>query len=86
MLYIFSPFNSIECVTSEIVIIYAYFLVFQSREEDMNRDGILDDLKFQLDMPMADSEEVLGVTLILIFDYKLRVSNTVIMYPLCKSM
>jgi len=46
----------------------------------MNRDGILDHLKFQLDMPMADSEEVLGVTLILIFDYKLRVSNTVCNY------
>ena len=53
-----------------------FFLVFQSREDDVNRDGVLDRLKFQLDMPMTDTEEVLGVTLILIFDYRLHVSNT----------
>lgn len=46
--------------------------VIKSREEDVNRDGVLDQLKFQLDMPMTDVEEVLGVTLILIFNYRLR--------------
>ena len=40
----------------------------------MNRDGLLDQLKFQLDMPMTDAEEVFGVTLILIFNYRLQVS------------
>ncbi|KAI0227131.1 transmembrane protein 231 [Lamellibrachia satsuma] len=46
--------------------------VVKSREDDVNRDGVLDRLNFQLDMPMTDTEEVLGVTLILLFDYRLR--------------
>ncbi|KAL3860808.1 hypothetical protein ACJMK2_010875 [Sinanodonta woodiana] len=43
-----------------------------SRETDTNRDGKPDSLIFNLEMPLLDSENVLGVKLILIFDYKLH--------------
>ena len=45
----------------------------QSREEDENSDGKPDQLIFSLEMPLVDTEVVLGVQLLLFFDYKLHV-------------
>ena len=45
----------------------------QSREEDENSDGKPDQLIFSLEMPLVDTEVVLGVQLLLFFDYKLQV-------------
>ena len=47
----------------------------QSREEDTDRDGRNDVLHLQVDMPLDDLEEVIGVQLILIFDYRFYVSQ-----------
>ena len=52
------------------------WMVFQSREDDENGDGKSDILYYQMDMPLLDSEQVYGVELLLIFDYKLYVSYT----------
>ena len=48
-------------------------LSLQSREEDENSDGKPDQLIFSLEMPLVDTEVVLGVQLLLFFDYKLHV-------------
>ena len=45
----------------------------QAVENDPNGDGLKDELVFELSMPLADTEQVYGVTLILIFDYILEV-------------
>ncbi|XP_076470433.1 transmembrane protein 231-like [Babylonia areolata] len=42
-----------------------------SREEDENGDGRADMLKFNLEMPLMDTENVVGVRLVLFFYYKL---------------
>ncbi|KAL8590014.1 hypothetical protein ACOMHN_007039 [Nucella lapillus] len=42
-----------------------------SREEDENGDGRPDMLKFNLEMPLIDTENVVGVRLVLFFYYKL---------------
>jgi len=47
---------------------------FQSREEDINKDGRPDNLLFTLELPLLDTESLLGIKLIMIFDYKLFVS------------
>lgn len=44
----------------------------KATEEDTNDDGKFDKLKFQLDMPLLDTEQVHGVKVILLFDYLLR--------------
>ena len=54
-----------------------WILVFQNREEDSNGDGRNDVLQLQLDVPLLDTESVLGVNLILVFDYKLYVGASV---------
>lgn len=46
--------------------------VIRSREEDGNRDGVLDSLWLNLEMPMDGSEEITGVQTLLLFDYKLK--------------
>ena len=46
--------------------------VIRSREEDGNRDGVLDSLWLNLEMPMDGSEEITGVQALLLFDYKLK--------------
>ena len=46
--------------------------VIKSREEDNNRDGVLDGLTISMHMPVRPEEEVVGVTAILLFDIKLH--------------
>ncbi|XP_033626423.1 transmembrane protein 231-like [Asterias rubens] len=43
----------------------------KTREEDTNRDGKSDMLHFSISVPVLATEEVLGMKLILIFDYRL---------------
>ncbi|KAK7114268.1 transmembrane protein 231-like [Littorina saxatilis] len=45
--------------------------VVTSREEDENGDGRADLLKFNLEMPLLDTENVRGIRLVLFFYYKL---------------
>ncbi|KAK7498112.1 hypothetical protein BaRGS_00010700 [Batillaria attramentaria] len=45
--------------------------VISSREVDSNGDGKFDHLIFDLDLPLTDTENVLGVKLLLFFYYKL---------------
>ena len=45
--------------------------VITSREEDVNRDGLLDMLDIEIKMPLHQSEEVVNVDLIMLFDVKL---------------
>ena len=42
-----------------------------SREEDTNRDGILDSMDMEIRMPLRQDEEVVSVNLMLVFDVKL---------------
>ena len=55
-----------------------FYFYLQSREEDINRDGSNDVLHLQVDMPLYDLEEVIGVQLLIIFDYRLHVSSTLV--------
>lgn len=43
----------------------------------MNRDGKSDKLHFNLEVPVSDSQDVVSVEMILVFDYKLNVSRRV---------
>ena len=43
-----------------------------SREEDVNRDGLLDNINLQVKIPLDKSEEIVSVSLILLFDVKLH--------------
>jgi len=45
--------------------------VITSREEDINRDGLLDSLDMEIKMPLQQGEEIVSVSLILLFDVKL---------------
>ncbi|PVD21280.1 hypothetical protein C0Q70_19451 [Pomacea canaliculata] len=45
--------------------------IIKSREEDVNGDGKADRLIFNLEMPLADTENVMGLKLLLFFSYKL---------------
>ena len=40
----------------------------------MNKDGKNDQLNFEMDVPLLDTEHVTGVKLLLFFDYRLYVS------------
>ena len=42
---------------------------------DMNRDGRLDKLDFELTMPLTEDENVYGIKLFVLFDVKLHVST-----------
>lgn len=44
------------------------------REEDHNKDGLNDKIIFEVEADLDTYENVYGVTIILIFDYKLHVS------------
>ena len=46
--------------------------VIRSREEDSNRDGVLDKLTISIQMPVKPEEEVVSVNSILMFDVKLH--------------
>ena len=46
--------------------------VIKSREEDNNRDRVLDGLTISMQMPVRPEEEVVGVTAILLFNIKLH--------------
>ena len=63
--------------------IFVCFHSFQSYEEDNNRDGKKDILNFEIQIPLKDTESIHSVQLILIFDYKLHVSNYFILYHVC---
>ena len=41
-------------------------------ESDLNYDGLYDEVSFELAMPLKANEEVSGIDLFLMFDYKLR--------------
>ncbi|KAL7979650.1 hypothetical protein Chor_004808 [Crotalus horridus] len=43
-----------------------------AREEDSNRDGVMDQLRFQLELPLLPSERVVGIQLLLTFSYELH--------------
>lgn len=47
--------------------------MFQVREEDSNQDGVMDLLRFQLELPLLPSERVVGIQLLLTFSYELQV-------------
>ena len=52
--------------------------VIKSREEDTNRDGLNDMLDMEIRMPVQQDEEVVSVSLLLLFDvnlYKLVLSH-----------
>ncbi|XP_072492631.1 transmembrane protein 231 isoform X2 [Notamacropus eugenii] len=51
--------------------------VVWSREEDRNHDGKMDMLHFRLELPMKPTEHVVGVQLILTFNYQLTSSSPV---------
>ena len=50
-------------------------LSFKSWEKDVNLDGKYDSLHFNIEVPLADSEAIHSVQLLLIFDYQLHVSE-----------
>ncbi|PIK58094.1 putative transmembrane protein [Apostichopus japonicus] len=62
----YSNFNLLE--QSHLII-----PVVKTREEDVNRDGKSDKLHFNLEVPVSDSQDVVSVEMILVFDYKLNV-------------
>jgi hypothetical protein len=49
--------------------------LFQSIEHDWNFDGRLDELEFQLEMPLRPDENIFEIHLLLFFDVKLHVST-----------
>ena len=57
----------------------------QTREDDINGDGLYDQLDFQLSMPLTGSEEVTGVQLMLFFSYILQVTLTDFVNAKCQS-
>ncbi|XP_070828251.1 transmembrane protein 231 [Chaetodon trifascialis] len=52
------------------------------REEDLNQDGKLDLLNFQLQLPLKPEEQVYSVQLLLTFSYQLFRMSTVVMQSL----
>ncbi|KAK9392570.1 putative transmembrane protein [Crotalus adamanteus] len=50
-----------------------------AREEDSNRDGVMDQLRFQLELPLLPSERVVGIQLLLTFSYELHRMSTFVM-------
>ena len=44
----------------------------KSREEDVNRDGVMDSLSISMEMPVGSDEEVVSVSGLLVFDVKLH--------------
>jgi len=46
----------------------------QTREDDVNGDGLYDQLDFQLSMPLDNTEQVTAVQLMLFFHYILQVT------------
>ncbi|XP_062317213.1 transmembrane protein 231 [Osmerus eperlanus] len=52
------------------------------REEDVNQDGKLDRLSFQLQLPLKAQEQVYSVQLLLTFSYQLFRMSTVVMQSL----
>jgi len=51
-----------------------YVYVHQTREDDVNGDGMYDQLDFQLSMPLDNTEQVTSVQLMLFFSYILQVT------------
>ncbi|PIK39163.1 putative transmembrane protein, partial [Apostichopus japonicus] len=65
----YSNFNLLE--QSHLII-----PVVKTREEDVNRDGKKYKLHFNLEVPVSDSQDVVSVEMILVFDYKLNRFST----------
>ena len=65
----------IKClISSSTLLLFELFLI-QSFESDVNRDGNLDKLDFELTMPLTRDENVYGIKLFMLFDVKLHVSK-----------
>ena len=47
--------------------------MIKSTETDWNRDGVLDYIDFDIEMPLQDHEIIYGVQLHMLFDFKLYV-------------
>lgn len=54
--------------------------LFQSRDEDRNGDGYPDSLLLDIEVPVKDTEKIMGVKLLLFFEYRLYVS---FLLPIC---
>ncbi|NXC25282.1 TM231 protein, partial [Campylorhamphus procurvoides] len=50
-----------------------------TREEDKNQDGKMDQLHFELELPLQPTEHVVGIQLILLFSYQLYRMSTFVM-------
>lgn len=48
--------------------------LFQAFEEDITGNGLSDSLQLKLEIPLFDSEHVVGVEMLLFFTYKLQVN------------
>ncbi|XP_029464097.1 transmembrane protein 231 [Rhinatrema bivittatum] len=68
----FPSFNSLQGDNLRIPLVAA-------REEDKNQDGKMDELHFNLELPLQPTEQVLSVQLILTFSYKLYKMSTFVM-------
>ncbi|XP_015495304.1 transmembrane protein 231 isoform X1 [Parus major] len=55
------------------------YCCLQTREEDKNQDGKMDQLHFKLELPLQPAEHVVGVQLILLFSYHLYRMSTFVM-------
>jgi len=51
--------------------------VVRSREEDSNRDGVLDGLELELELPLRQDEQVVSCTALLLLDVRLRIYSEV---------
>lgn len=49
-------------------------------ESDNNRDGLHDNLFFEIEVKLLGTNEVKAVTLLLFFDYKVSVSRPIVIY------
>lgn len=47
----------------------------QSYEDDVNGDGVNDELHLEMELPLKDTESVQSVSMLLLFDYRLAVSG-----------
>ena len=54
---------------------FSLVYLFKSWEEDVNLDGKFDNLHFNIQVPLSDSEAIYSVQLLLTFDYQLHVSD-----------
>ena len=73
---VFNPFDQLSDKKAKSYDNFPNILLFQTREEDANRDGKPDMLHYNIEVPLLDLEQVYSAKLILIFDYRLYVSSS----------